>query len=247
MSVTGELFLLAITGSMGCGKSAVTRNLAQRGAYQLDADQDARALLTPGSHGWYAVLERFGPQILVGQDPLAQSQPVSDIPLLEIDRRVLGEKVFHDRAARAALEAIIHPRIHKRQARALAQWQRATPPGSVAIVVAEIPLLFETGSEQRYDRTVAVLCGQQQWSRLQERTGMSTTIKQTVISQQMSESEKKRRANSVIDNGGTWHETESQVELLWSEIKRISKDKHHFAWPRAWPEAPFSESLMPVE
>ena len=233
---TGTLFLLAITGSMGCGKSAVTRALADRGAKLLDADLEARAVLTPGSSGWFAVLEQFGPEILIGYDPKKRVLSPSELSTTEIDRRALGEKVFYDPKARATLEAIVHPRIFQRHALALRQWQKAAPPHATTIVAAEIPLLFETSSDKRFDMTVAVLCGEQQWPRIQERTGMSTHTKQAIIRQQLPESEKQRRAHWSIDNGGKWEETERQIDHLLSHINILSNDTKLRAWPTAWQE-----------
>lgn len=237
-TVTGEIFLVAITGSMGCGKSAVTRRLAHHGAHRLDADQDARAVLTPGSPGWQAVLAQFGPEILVGHATPSLPPSHGDPPLPDIDRRALGHKVFHDPEARARLEAIVHPHIYRRQAHTLAQWQAMTPAGTVAMVVAEIPLLFETGSETRFDRTVAVLCGGQQWQRLAERAGMSDHTKRAVIAQQLPESDKQQRAHRTIDNSGPWKNTERQIEILWSETHDTIRKTGCHAWRNRWPEAP---------
>lgn len=239
--MTGELFLLAVTGSMGCGKSSVSHRLAAFGARLLDADLDARAVLMPGSDGWQAVLERFGTEILE-KTSAQQCPPISATHLGKIDRRALGKKIFHDPTARAALEAIIHPRIYARQALALSQWQKATPAGSVTIVVAEIPLLFETASDKRFDLTVTVFCGKQQWQRLQERVGMSAAIKRAAISQQLPETEKQLRANRNIDNSGAWYETEQQIEALWSEVKHLAYQSECRAWPHAWPEAGIIEA-----
>ena len=231
---SGTLFLLAITGSMGCGKSAVTRSLADRGARLLDADLEARAVLAPGSSGWFAVLEQFGPEILLGYDPKQKTVLPAELSTTEIDRRALGEKVFYDPEARAKLEAIVHPRIIQRHALILTQWQKTAPPDSITIVAAEIPLLFETGSDKRFDMTVAVLCGEQQWPRLRERVGISTRTKQAIIRQQLPESEKQRRAHWSIDNGGKWDETERQIDHLWIHVNRLSHNEGPRAWPTAW-------------
>ena len=256
----GALFLLAITGSMGCGKSAVSRVLQRKGAKLLDADQDARAVLIPGSEGWQAVVEQFGRTILV-EDGSPFSSLSSDGHPAEIDRKALGKRVFHDPEARAALEAIVHPRIYRRQASLLRQWHNATIAGEVTVVVAEIPLLFETGGEKRFDWTVAVFCREQQWQRLQERTTMSLDVKRAIIAQQLPEDEKCQRANRTIDNSGPWRDTERQIEMLWSElqnsvrqeiqknqeiqevqkiqkIQKIQKRERSgcFAWPHLWPE-----------
>ncbi|MEO5354130.1 MAG: dephospho-CoA kinase [Magnetococcus sp. XQGC-1] len=226
MPPAGRLFLLAITGSLGCGKSRVSRWLAERGAHLLDADQDARAVLEPGSSGWQAVVERFGRQILSKTE--ATPQPA-------IDRRMLGEIVFRDAQARADLEAIVHPRIFARQAVALSQWQLSTLPGSTALVVSEIPLLFETDSAHRYDWTVAVLCGPAQAARLQMRTGMSQAVQQAVIAQQLPEAEKKWRAQRTIDNSGPWEATLPQMEALWQAARQQLPTNP--AWPNHWPES----------
>ncbi|MBF0583408.1 MAG: dephospho-CoA kinase [Magnetococcales bacterium] len=223
----GKLFLLAVTGSLGCGKSRVSRWLAAQGAHLLDADQEARAVLQPGSAGWQAVVDRFGPAILVAAADSPAPRP--------IDRRQLGEAVFRDAEARQALEAIVHPRIYQRQALQLAQWQQAAPANQRVMVVAEIPLLFETASAHRYDWTLALLCGAAQQERLAERTGMSIEIQQAVIAQQLPEQEKAARAHQTIDNSGPWSATETQLTTVWTEL--LTRPLDHYAWPHGWPEA----------
>ncbi|MEO5340742.1 MAG: dephospho-CoA kinase [Magnetococcus sp. MYC-9] len=229
----GALLLVAVTGSLGCGKSRVSRWLAERGAHLLDADQEGRAVLLPGSRGWQAVVDHFGPEIL-GEDLPGSPRP--------IDRRRLGEIIFRDIEARKRLEAIVHPQIFRRLARALLRWQRQTPRDATTLVVVEIPLLFETASEQRFDWTVAVLCGAAQEERLQERSAMSPAVRQAVIAQQLPEQEKQQRARSVIDNSGSWPATELQLQRLWSELQQWAHATPSVAskraWPHHWPEWP---------
>ncbi|MBF0161511.1 MAG: dephospho-CoA kinase [Magnetococcales bacterium] len=229
--MSAPLFLVAVTGSLGCGKSRVSHWLAAQGAHLLDADQDARAALLPGSPAWQAVVAHFGPEILLGEESLSQRP---------IDRRRLGEIVFRDRAARQTLEALLHPRIYQRQALALARWQQEAPPGRTVLVVAEIPLLFETASADRFDSSVAVLCGAAQADRLQERTGMSAAIRQAVIAQQLPEPEKERLAQHRIDNSGPWEATEAQLRPVWQSVQRQASDPARLArlaWPHRWPES----------
>ncbi|MBF0185649.1 MAG: dephospho-CoA kinase [Magnetococcales bacterium] len=223
----GRLFLVAVTGSLGCGKSRVSRWLAAQGAHLLDADQDARQVLQPGTPGWQAVVERFGTSVL---QPAAHPAP--------IDRRRLGEIVFADAEARHALEAVVHPRIYQRQAEQLQQWQQQTPAGQSALVVAEVPLLFEAAIAFRFDRTIAVICGAQQWERLRQRSTMSTEVQQAVIAQQLPEEEKQRRAWHSIDNRGNWQETESQLIQLWEQLRQEAARSLSAVWPTAWPEHP---------
>ncbi|MEO5364341.1 MAG: dephospho-CoA kinase [Magnetococcus sp. DMHC-8] len=225
---TGTLFLLAVTGSLGCGKSRVSRWLAGQGAHLLDADQDARAVLVPGSTGWQAVLDRFGMAMLAGEGPVT-ARP--------IDRRRLGETVFQDPQARLDLEAIVHPRIYQRQAQALTRWQQATPPGTTALVVAEVPLLFEADCARRFDRTAVVLCGATQTERLRDRGGMAIPVQQAVIARQLPEQEKQRLAHHAIDNSGAWPATEQQLQALWSSVCQQAPATTTRAWPHHWPES----------
>ncbi|MBF0097183.1 MAG: dephospho-CoA kinase [Magnetococcales bacterium] len=221
----GQLLLVAVTGSLGCGKSRVSRWLAEQGGYLLDADQEARAVLQPGTPGWQAVLDHFGPEIL-----LASPHPAP------IDRRRLGEIVFADPVARTALEAMIHPRIYQRQAQQLLSWQQATPVGQTAIVVAEVPLLFEAAIAHRFDRSVVVLCAEQQMERLRERNQMSDAVKQAVIAQQLSEQEKEQRAWYCIDNRSAWPHTEAQLQQLWRRLRGEAAHHRVGVWPEHWPE-----------
>ena len=224
-----DLFLVGVTGSMGCGKSHVTALLVGHGARSLDADAAARRVLEPGSPGWQAVLDRFGPGVLSGAESAAADGPEPR----PVDRRRLGELVFADPRARADLEAIIHPRVRALHAETLAAWQESGAAGRV-VVVLDIPLLFETGSAGRFDLTVSVACGQSQWSRLQARSGMSAAVQRQVIARQWPEAEKNRRADRVIDNSGSPERTAAQVAALWDEIGRLVQASARRAWPDAW-------------
>jgi dephospho-CoA kinase len=232
----GQLLLVAVTGSLGCGKSRVSRWLAEQGGYLLDADQEARAVLQPGTPGWQAVLDLFGPTVLQ-----ASPQPSP------IDRRRLGEIVFVDPDARTALEAIVHPRIYQRQAQQLLAWQQATPVGQTAIVVAEVPLLFEAAIAHRFDRSVMVLCADQQGERLRERSQMSDAVKQAVIAQQLPEEEKKQRAWYCIDNRLEWPHTEAQLHLLWCRLQEEAQHHAHGVWPAHWPEQQAMPYALPTD
>ncbi len=94
--------MIGITGSMGCGKSTVTRLFAEHGARVLDSDRMARGVVEPGSVGWREVVDRFGESILAV--PATGETP-------PIDRKKLAQVVFADPDQRRALEAIIHPRV----------------------------------------------------------------------------------------------------------------------------------------
>jgi dephospho-CoA kinase len=205
-----RLFLIGITGSMGCGKSTVTKLFAQSGARVLDADQMARAVVKPGQVGWQEVVDAFGDGIL--------SDEAVPRTLRALDRKKLAELIFSDPDKRQILESIIHPKIAAIREETLREWELELATGGERVVVMEVPLLFETGIDKRCDLTLTVTCGEKQWQRLDERKGMSDAIKHAAIARQFSEAEKKTRADRIVDNSGRLEDTATQVKMLWQEF-----------------------------
>jgi dephospho-CoA kinase len=211
------LFIIGITGSMGCGKSTVTKLFAKRGTRLLDADKMAREVVLPGKTGWQEVVDYFGADILVAEqngDPLPHKQR-------PLNRKKLGEIIFNNPTKRTILESIIHPKIANIKAETLKKWEQEIPQGGQRIVVMEVPLLFEAGLDDGCNLTLAVACGEKQWQRLSERKNMSATTKQAAIAQQLSEIEKKNRADRVIDNSGSLADTTAQVDKILEEIANM--------------------------
>ncbi|MBF0428820.1 MAG: dephospho-CoA kinase [Magnetococcales bacterium] len=214
-----NLFIIGLTGSIGCGKSTVTRFLGEMGALTLEADQLARDVLAPGTPGLQAVVNRFGADLLTEEQHL--------------NRRLLAERAFATPQARQDLEAIVHPFVFQNMAAMLTQWERL--PITHAVVVLEIPLLMETHSEALCDQIVVVTCGEAQWSRLQTRVGMSDVSKKNIIAQQLREEEKCQRAHWIIDNSGEQDDTIRQTQLLWQKIHQIGGNTQKIgAWPVQW-------------
>ncbi|MBF0588940.1 MAG: dephospho-CoA kinase [Magnetococcales bacterium] len=214
------MYLLGLTGSMGCGKSTVAAHFKLLGAHLLDSDRLARDVVAPGSEGLAALVGRFGASVLNVDGAL--------------DRKRLGKVVFGDDAKRRDLEALIHPRIRRMQMEALARWCRED---SRSLVVLDIPLLFETGAETRCDGVVVTSCGAVQEARLDARGGMAPEVRRAVVARQMSEAEKCRRADWVIDNSGERAATLHRVERLWTHLVVLAKSGGGKAWPGRWQEA----------
>src|SRR6187455_3403577 len=120
---------VGLTGNVASGKSTVAARLASLGATVLDADRHAREALAPGTPALARVVERFGPSILDAAGAL--------------DRAALGRIVFRDAAARRDLEAIVHPEVSRRRTEDLA----AARSRGDAVVISDIPLLFEAALE----------------------------------------------------------------------------------------------------
>ncbi len=189
--------LIGLTGGAGSGKSTVAAVLRNLGAEVLDADEAAHAAYEPGSAGFDEVVREFGPEIV--QDG-------------RIDRRRLGELVFNNTNARLRLNAIVHPLVREWMA---ARTVEAAERGA-AVVVQEVPLLFEVGLERLYSSVVLVYVPETvQLQRLVEGRGLSVERSRAMIESQMPIEEKRHRAHHVIDNTGTREETRAQVENLW--------------------------------
>ncbi|TVP74449.1 MAG: dephospho-CoA kinase [Gemmatimonadales bacterium] len=129
---------VGLTGNVASGKSSVARLWARWGIPVVSADELAREVVEPGTEGLQAVTEAFGPEV--------RSEDGS------LDRAALRAIVFRDPEARRRLEGILHPLIGRRRDR----WESARRAEGARLVVSEVPLLFEAGLENRFDRVVAV-------------------------------------------------------------------------------------------
>jgi dephospho-CoA kinase len=146
---------VALTGGIATGKSTVAATLRALHVPVVDADVLAREAVAPGTDGWRAVVDRFGPGV-VGSDG-------------GLDRAGLGRLVFADAAARRALEQIVHPRVRA----AVAAFFAAT---AAPAAVAEIPLVYESGLAGDFDAVVVVACHpREQLRRLMARDSLAET------------------------------------------------------------------------
>jgi len=192
---------VGLTGGIASGKSTVADGLARRGATIIDADQLAREVVSPGTPGFAAVVERFGPDVIRGE---------------ALDRRALGRIVFADPAARRDLEAIILPTVRARAAdlEALA--------GPDAVVVHVIPLLVETAQEDVFDVVVVVdVDPETQRARLAERDGFAPAEAEARIGAQASRSDRLGAAGVGIDNQGSLIALEQQIDNLWAKLSAL--------------------------
>jgi dephospho-CoA kinase len=205
--------IVGLSGGIGTGKSTVARLLANLGAVVFDADAIVRELQAPGSPVLDELREAFGDAILDASGAL--------------DRKALAAVVFCDAAARARLGSILHPKVGAEMARRLAAAREA----GAAIVVLDIPLLFEgrkagTGSaaQMDFDATVLVYAPEAlQIERQMQRDGCARKEALRRIRAQLPIEEKKRMADYVIDNSGTPEQTERQVRDLFSTLTAPSR------------------------
>ena len=181
---------IALTGSIGMGKSTVARMFDRAGVPVFDADAEVRRLQGPGG----ALVERIGQRF-----PGTVQGGI-------LDRDRLAELVLGDPEQLAALEKIVHPAV--REAREAFIDQHRDSPA----LIFEIPLLFETGGEDEFDKVVVVSApAEVQRKRVLERRGMTAEKLESILSRQMSDAEKRNRADFVVDTGADLSTTEAQV------------------------------------
>ena len=191
--------VLGLTGGIGSGKTIVGKMFAQLGAEIIDADQLARDVVEPGQPALGEIVERFGPDVLQVDGRL--------------DRARLGGIVFADAAARAALNAITHPRIRERMAAAVSARKDRS-----GVLILVIPLLYESARTALVEAVMVVWVDPQtQLRRLLERGGLTDEQARQRIAAQMPLDQKRALADHVIDNRGTPEETRRQVETIYRD------------------------------
>lgn len=193
---------VALTGGIGTGKSHVVRLLRRRAVPTIDADQLARAAVQPGQPVTEALRARFEPGIFAADGSL--------------DRPRLGRLVFADAAARAELEALVHPPVR----RAIDAWfGRCAACTRAPFAIADIPLLFETARAGAFDRVVVVACDPAvQLERVMERDRLPAIEVRRRIAAQLPIADKVARADAVVTTDGSFDETERQVASLCRKL-----------------------------
>ncbi|MDN5941155.1 MAG: dephospho-CoA kinase [Nitrospira sp.] len=177
------MILVGLTGGVATGKSTVAKMFKQCGAIVIDADELAREVVKPGKTAWREIVGLFG-KVVLNQDH-------------SLNRQALGRIVFRNPKKRRQLEQIIHPRVAREQAKLTKQVARTDPK---AVVIYDVPLLFETGIDKRVDTTVVVTADRKtQIARLKERNGLSRADAIRRIRSQMPLSKKIRLADIVVD------------------------------------------------
>ena len=183
MSEPTRPYVIALTGGIAAGKSAVARRFEVLGVRVYDADVAAREVVEPGTDGLAAVVDEFGSGVLDGGGRL--------------DRPAMRQRVFADPAARRRLEAIIHPRVR--------QWlhDRVLADTGPYCLLA-IPLLAENiGSYRWIDRVLVVDAPESvQLARLMLRDGIDEILARRMLAHQASRAERLALADDVIENSG---------------------------------------------
>ena len=181
------MYVVAITGGIGSGKTTIANQFAALGIEVVDADLIAREVVAPGTPALAAITSHFGPEILTEQGLL--------------DRRVLRERIFSDPAAKSWLNALLHPIIRSEMLR---QCAAVSSPYCLLVV----PLLVENRLTELADRVLVIDVDEAtQIERTCRRDGVSREQAQAILASQANRSERLAMADDVLDNQSGTTET----------------------------------------
>ena len=184
---------IALTGSIGMGKSTVAAMFQEAGVPVFDADAEVRRMQGYGGILVEDIGERFPGAVVEGA----------------VDRERLSAFVVADRDALAALEMIVHPAVARARERFIDENRGA------AALLFEIPLLFETHGEQGFDKVIVVSApADVQRRRVMAREGMTEDKLEGLLARQLPDEQKRERADFVIDTGGSLDETRAQLGTI---------------------------------
>jgi dephospho-CoA kinase len=199
------MFVLGLTGSLGMGKSATAKMFAEEGVPVHDADAVVHRLYDGEA----------APQIEAAFPGTTQDG--------KVDREKLGRRVLGSPAAINKLEQIIHPLVGAAAAKFLAEAKRK----GAAVVVLDVPLLYETGGDKRCDAVVVVSApADVQHTRALERPGMTEQKLTALLAKQMPDAEKRARADFVVDTSQGFEAARAQVREILRKVATMPKRSH---------------------
>ena len=187
---------IAVTGPFASGKSTFVGMLKDLGAHTASADEIVHDLLRYNENAIEEIGERFGPEVLGDEG---------------IDRKALGRIVFADPEKLAELEGILHPLVHD-------ETDRLMSFCCCEVFVVEIPLLFEAGTGEDFDHTVAVVVPEEKQKAWAEERGVDGETLRAIQARQLPPEQKARLADVVVQNDAGLDRLKEQAEGFWARI-----------------------------
>ena len=192
--------IIGLTGGIASGKSTMAKFFREKGAAVLNVDAIAHHLSKPRQILYWLYVAHFGEGILQADGTL--------------DRRAIGRLVFGNESERQWLDETTHPILERAMRRQIAVKQAKNFP----VIILDVPLLFEAGWDKMTEENCLVFVDEAtQLARLMRRNGYTEEEARGRIAAQMPLSEKKKRADTFIDNSGSLEESFQQAEKLWKE------------------------------
>jgi len=195
------MVILGLTGSIGMGKSTTAKLFAEAGVPVYDADATVHMLYE--GQAAPAIEAAFPGATVDGK----------------VDRNRLSARVVHDPAAIKRLEAIVHPMLGASRQKFLHDAEQSGAP----VVVVDVPLLFETGGENRVDAVVVVTTTPEiQRQRILERPNMTEEKLDAILARQMPDAEKRKRANFVVDTSYGLDPVRARIRDILDEAVKMA-------------------------
>jgi dephospho-CoA kinase len=192
------MLVIGLTGSMGMGKSAAAKHFARRGVPVFDADAEVHRLYE--GEAVSAMAAAFPKAVSGGK----------------VDRGLLAQEVAGSPEKLKSLESIVHPRVVKAEI----DFLRDLEVKGARLALLEIPLLFETGAESRVDVTVVVSApAEVQRTRVLARPGMTDAKLADLLKRQLSDREKRARADFIVDSGTSLADMHRQIDKLIESLE----------------------------
>jgi dephospho-CoA kinase len=202
------MYLIGLTGGIASGKSTVSKMLVSFGARLIDADQIAREIVEPYKPAWQDIVNKFGEKVLQADKT--------------IHRAKLGDIIFSDKESKEYLNFVTHPRIKAEIKNQIARYSNEKN----AILILDIPLLYESGWDKTTDENWLVYVQQAlQLHRLMARNQLSEKKAMDRINSQILLEDKMKHADYIIDNNGALEYTREQVLARWNEVKKKMEEK----------------------
>jgi len=201
------MIIVGLTGSVGTGKSTVANFFRELGAYVIDWDELAREAVRPNSKAWKQIVEYFGKDVL-NKD-------------LTINRQKLANIVFTIKGNMTKINQIVHPEVFREDERITEEIKGRDPD---ALVIKDIPLLFELNHPISVDKIIVVSASEQTQLRRLKEKGMSREDARNRMKSQYSLEKKIGSADFVVNNDGPQADTKRQVEEIYSVLQ---KERQH--------------------
>jgi dephospho-CoA kinase len=201
------MLFIGLTGSIATGKSTVGKIFKELGCYVIDADGIAHKAYEKGTKAYKSIVEEFGKNILDKDG--------------NIDRKKLGGVVLDNKELLKKLEAIVHPEVERIRNNIIEDIKKKNKN---AIIIYDVPLLFEKNLEGMFDYTIVVYADKDtEIKRLMERNGLKKdeAIKRILL--QIPIEDKAKKADFVIDNSGSLNDTRKQVKDLFEKLKNMDR------------------------
>lgn len=200
-----KLKKIAVTGGISCGKSQFCLCLEEQGAYVVSADKIVHQLLSPETDLGKKVIHLLGPKIIKNG---------------RLDREAIAKKVFNNTELLTKLEQVIHPEVFREIEK---HYATSCEEGNYPLFIAEIPLLFEVGAEDRFDTTITVIASEDHCvNRFKKATKLDKEKYQQRMRRQLPPKEKAARSDIVCFNDGSLEDLKKEAERIYKQLTKIT-------------------------